>query len=490
MRSPRPQRRRLPRAAARALALAAMLAVSGVASASASGQRAGTGLAGTGAASERLAYICRFPSGPLRTAVRVTASFPAAAAVGRPIQPTHAALTVTVPAAGVAGLPGGRPSAVAAVGRLVLDVSQPGRSGRSTWTGLASPLTPAPASGPMPLRLTGAAPPIVARRTGKLTVAAAGLLLDLAAAEAADPTPSPSLRGPAAIAPTTAVHCVPAPGPAGALAVIPVTRAARPTPSAHHHYCPKQPKGGYKRNPRFPLPKPPPGSTILHPGLEPGCAYTTGYADVRKLKEAGLLRAGLSNLSVSARVAYNQRDNYFQSDNYGTLYYHGQAEFPPSQTTFLAFGFMPTTATLHLREVGTLNAVALGPYSVTQCKHACPTVVTISSRLYIRVSDVTVNGVPLDVGSACGTSPFDAIVTGSSASKPPYTITGGGPLGGVVSIPDFSGCGVGENLDPLFTGAISGTRNFTLLTQGKVCFLFGGGVCPPTIPKPLRSFTG
>jgi hypothetical protein len=101
-----------------------------------------------------------------------------------------------------------------------------------------------------------------------------------------------------------------------------------------------------------------------------------------------------------------------------------------------------------------------------------------------------VNGAPLNVGSHCETAQFDARLTGSNATNPPYIVTTGGPLTGFVNIPPFKGCGVGENLDPVFNAAISGPRNFNLLTQGAVCFVLGGVYNPntgkPVPPKPLR----
>jgi hypothetical protein len=108
---------------------------------------------------------------------------------------------------------------------------------------------------------------------------------------------------------------------------------------------------------------------------------------------------------------------------------------------------------------------------------------------------VKVNGVPLDVGSHCETPAFDAVLQGTSASNPPYSVQSGGPLTGLVTIPKFSNCGAGENLDPIFNAAISGPRNFNLLTQGAVCFVTGGFGCQPKsgtpFPvKPLRKVIG
>jgi hypothetical protein len=109
--------------------------------------------------------------------------------------------------------------------------------------------------------------------------------------------------------------------------------------------------------------------------------------------------------------------------------------------------------------------------------------------MVIRITNVTVNGVPLNAGPHCQTAPFNVIVKGSSQSKPPYTITLGGPLAGNITIPPFTGCGSGENLDPLFSSTISGQGNFTLLTQGPTCEQGPPPFqCPPRKPVPLHSF--
>jgi hypothetical protein len=53
--------------------------------------------------------------------------------------------------------------------------------------------------------------------------------------------------------------------------------------------------------------------------------------------------------------------------------------------------------------------------------------------------------------------------------SPDYTVNTGGPLTGTTTIPPFSGCGVGEDLDPLLNASISGPDNFMKLTQGVPC---------------------
>ena len=513
-----------------------MLAASGMVASAASGAASASGPQAT---TVRLGYTCRYPSGPRQTAVQISAAFPAQAVAGGTIQPSGVTLAVTLPPAGVADLVKRHASAVQASAELTLGIAQGGKSATVVWPGLGAPETTVPPAGVLTLNASGAVPPLVVRGPGNITVTAGGLLLALTLRTASgagpaplrtasgtspgtlrvagDASPSPSpVPGKPVVAPVVRIDCTPIAGQVATLATVPVAGArgqvakSQERAAAHHPFCPGLNKSGYQPNPRFPLPKPPPGSTIEFPKpLEPGCAYTGGYADVVKLNGAGLLSPGLVDIDVNVRVAYDNCPpksktcvyrNYFQTDNYGQLSYHGLPEFPPSRTTFLAFGFEPVSATLHLIEVGTLNAVAIGPYFA--CPPACPTkptVTTVSSYLYIRVSNVTINGVPLNVGADCGTAPFDAIVTGNSTSKPPYSVTLGGPVTGTIDIPPFTSCGVGEDLDPLFTASISGPYNPpynpSLLTQGAVCFILGGGTCSPKtglplVPKLLRSVVG
>jgi hypothetical protein len=208
------------------------------------------------------------------------------------------------------------------------------------------------------------------------------------------------------------------------------------------------------------------------------------------------------DLFVRTVTSFTNKFDYAEFDNAAELDFHGKHEFPPSTATFLTFGFVPTTATIQLIEHGTINIFAIGPAGFQRpCKpnpfRSCHTIATVFSRLSITIlpGSVKVNGVPLNVGSHCQTPAFDVKVVGSDATNPPYRVNTGGPLAGLASVPKFKGCGVGENLDPIFNAAISGPRNFQLLTQGPVCFLAGGGVCNaktglPVKPVPLRVVFG
>jgi hypothetical protein len=215
-----------------------------------------------------------------------------------------------------------------------------------------------------------------------------------------------------------------------------------------------------------------------------------GYSDVRKLKGSALIGPGLTDLSLNVRtVTKNSKPTYDEFDNAGILDFkpcptcktvHG---LPPAHTTFLGFGFVPVSATLQLTEIGTTNIFAIGTATTL-------TTNLVYSELTLRVYGVKINGIPLNVGPHCQSAhPIVLKLVGNPNSKPPYSIQGGGPLTGEITIPAFSGCGVGEKLDPLFTASISGPGNFVLLTQGVPCFVVGKFGCTrhgPTIPKPLR----
>ena len=271
--------------------------------------------------------------------------------------------------------------------------------------------------------------------------------------------------------------------PAAALQVQDATAQATAKP---HAPCLGLPRGGLKLNPRFPLPRVPRGAKVTHPALELGCAYLAGYADVRKLNGASLVGPGLADLAIGDRLVYNFGTGYFEEDAAGELDYrpcpscrivHG---LPPARATFLAFGFMPVSATLQLTEIGTINIIGVGTTSALASN-------TAWSLMELRIYDVDINGQPLNVGPHCQTKDSLLVkLTGVSSGPQPYSLQGGGVLTGQITIPPFEGCGVAEDLDPLFTGTVSGPGNFAKFTQGSLCTLIGDLGCPPPIPKPLR----
>jgi hypothetical protein len=508
--------RRAPKAAARALALAGVLAASGIAAGTAAAVSGGQA-PGRTAATAAFAYQCGFPSGSHPVEVTVAAGLPGAGRTGRPIQPTGVRLTIALPQAAVADLAGLHFTSVSATAMFGIDARN-GPSGTSVvWPSATRRAADIPVRGGLMLETSGRVPTLTPAMAGDVALTAAGLSLTLAPVNAsATPSPSPTPvpanspnYGATPTPPTTVgtalrVICALANSQHATLATVPVTGAA--TPHSRHSptvgKCPKLPPGGLKLNPRFPPPPHPPLTLEAHSPSQ-GCAYTTGYADVRKLKGAALIAPGLTNVEQALATLANTTNkiNYLQIDNAAQLDFHGLHQFPPSTATFLSFGFVPTTATIELLEHGTINIFVVGPANpFIHCQpttfRTCDTVAKVYSQLSARIApdSVRVNGVPLNVGTHCETPPFDAVLTGTSASKPPYNLQFGGPLTGVVTIPRFQNCGVGENLDPIFNAAISGPQNFNLLTQGELCSTIGAFGCDkhglPKLPTPIRKVTG
>ncbi|HEY2576513.1 MAG TPA: DUF6801 domain-containing protein [Streptosporangiaceae bacterium] len=471
-----------------------------------------TGVAASGAtpaigwqvAKPALTYSCAFPSGPQPVSIQVAATFPATVPAGQPIQPIGIGISATLPRSVVSSFGSVSATMAGLSGALDVRVNENGTSAAAPWQHLISPRTPIPANGTMTAALSGTAPPVTVKAGGDVSFTASGLALLLSFYQADGRATHPS---------SMLVECALKTGQSAALATVVVTGGTNPSPisritvgsqpgtshtAAHHpastKTCPPIPKKGLKLNPRFPPPKPPKGVREFH-GAELACAYLAGFSDVRKLNESALIGPGLSKLDLAITVFAqdNNKLNYFQSRTAGLLDYKGKSEFPPARATLLAFGFVPVSATLQLSAIGTVNAITLGPEVPSQCKanpKACKghlrQIVTISSRVSLGISDVTINGVPLNVGPHCGSAkPFDIILKGIVPIYSPFT---GGPLTGSATIPEFKGCSDGtENLDTIFTASVSGSGNEILLTQGIPCFVVGATGCPPCKPVPLRS---
>ncbi|MFI5533796.1 hypothetical protein ACIA8O_35195 [Kitasatospora sp. NPDC051853] len=266
--------------------------------------------------------------------------------------------------------------------------------------------------------------------------------------------------------------------PGGAPAAV----AAGERPHSGVNACPPPPEGELDQARLPPVPE---GAMVLPlPDMEPfpavpACAYAVGFANVRKQHQAAVVndpagQPALAALNMTRRFVTlwdppEGQQPYFEADSLGYL------RLPPTGTTFLTYGFMPTTAVMELEPQGPLTIVATGNSDWDQ-----PAEFTIGGYQWIRLRDVKVNGTPLDVGPDCRTArPVnlelkgrqDDYLPGGGDGKPDYTLQGGGPLSQRdLVIPEFKGCGTStENLDALFTAAVSGPGNTLNLVQGAIC---------------------
>lgn len=245
----------------------------------------------------------------------------------------------------------------------------------------------------------------------------------------------------------------------------------------------------------------------------PASAYVDGYSTATKVGEALPTGFPVPALATSESPDEGIRATGLTVD--GTrldcflvtleLDYQGRQEFPPARGTFMAFGTVPVTATVELTQAGTapVTGVLYGPATSAG---VIPFQEISTAEVALQVSDVAVNGVPLDVGPDCHTvgpvftpdpviDPDDDLVVltgGASPGDPQPFLNGltGGALDGTVTIPSFTGCTGrdGENLDALLTAAISGPGNDVRIDQGGLCqapafCVPGAGNTPAIVPS-------
>ncbi|WIX88509.1 DUF6801 domain-containing protein [Amycolatopsis sp. DG1A-15b] len=134
----------------------------------------------------------------------------------------------------------------------------------------------------------------------------------------------------------------------------------------------------------------------------------------------------------------------------------GSAVFKPATTTFLAFGFVPVTATVEFLPEDYLNSKMIeiggGLYTGDDGE------IWLSTQLKVmgRVSNVKINGVPVDVGPDCVTA--DKITLHVSGHYDPFTT--GHIQDPNFELPEFRDCGSGsQDLTPLLSGMSKGKGN-------------------------------
>jgi hypothetical protein len=471
--------RRISRRSVRTAGIAAVVLLAGLipgAAAAVGSQRADVSLR----------YACQFPSGAEQVAVRVQGTFPGSVEPRSQIRVREVSVTATLPEKAVAGLGEGVTSVEGVAGLDVL-VTEGRRPGSATWQSLTIPATKVPGKGSLSLAATGAVPPATIGTEGDAVFSAGALSLRLSPKGTGGGTDAPA-QAPLAVA------CTPNLGQDTTLVTVPLTGspgAADPAPSvspgsggppsrtraAPGEECPDpmpEPEYNEKFEHLFP---PVPDDHVHVSDPDPACANLAGKSNVNKLKGASPI-GGRASVIVG-RDLYNYRDPA-TGEPLTQARHIAMAHLDTLESTFLTFGFMPTTAKMEITQIGNMNLASVGPGTVS----ARPTITNTWAEATIRVHDVRVNGSPMDVGPNCRTEkPVYLPLTGRSDSDPPYDVAQGGRLVGSIDIPGFSGCGVGEDLDRLLTASISGKGNYIQLTQGPVCFVEIGNTtinpCPP-----------
>ncbi|BAG17871.1 MULTISPECIES: DUF6801 domain-containing protein [Streptomyces] len=455
-----------------------------------------------------LRYACPFPSGPEEVDVVVSAVLPTSVRTGEEVRPSQVAVEVDLEPTALARFAELDAATLSAVARLTVRNTVGDKSADASWQDLTAPpvALPGPEGGSLTLTATGDVPTVSFGSPGRATLAPAELALSLSSLTGAgEPTTPPGLD----------VVCEPAPGQEPELAAITVRGDGDPTAPAPQ--------------PSTSDPAPDPAPTRPAEGLSPGArekiealtderlealegedpgscpieippewvmttaeTYAAGYANAAKLDGAAALGPAFMKVVLNKRYINDSCASTVDVSSEVNFDYRGRRQLPPTKATFLSYGFMPTTATMTLEQVG--PPAAIHTHTVTNTP-TYPEETTVTAQLVMRLSDVEVNGVPLDVGPDCRTErPFEQVLRGYGQSYPPagYLVAYGGTLTGYAHIPPFEGCGVGEDLDPIFTSAISSpgkkADNYTKMTQAPLCVATNpeGPDCPPRVPDPER----
>lgn len=477
--------RRAPSGVRRAAIACGLLLIGGLLAGVAGLAASASGSAGSRSqtASADLGYSCRFPSGEFRVGVRVVATFPATAVPGQRIAVTGIRVAAPLPHPVIAALRRSGAAAAGWTGTLATSQTFGATSVRASWNAKTAAPSALPAAGSLLLTATGTAPPVAAAGRGTVAFAVGGLAMTLTLRQA-DGKPA----RPAAVAVTCTL---PGAGPAhlASVAVVAASPAASSVPGGPSG-SPSPARSGTPQA-KVRAPKGCGRIRVVGTGVAT-CGYLTGYSDVRKLFGAALLqprgrvRPALVNLDFAERHSFKHHKLVEVST--ARLYFHGKPQLPQIRATFLAFRFVPVTATLQLTELSPIKIISVSGITAPPF----PITVRASTRLSLRISKVKVNGVPLPVGPRCRPrAPIKLTLIGRGDNTLPprgYTVPTGGPLSGRLTIPPFTDCGVGENLDALLTGSISGPGNFVKVTQGKLCGPSqpANWTCPPPVPKPIR----
>lgn len=493
-------------------------------------------------------YTCRFSSGAQPVGVDIKVAFPSSAAIGQAVHPASATVTFAVPHAALRELTASHATTVGGIARLHTTVAQNGRSENATWANLVAPAKPIPATGELTLTASTTAPTITPRAPGDISFDAADLTMVLTPknADGTSTDPATMVLGCTlgagqhpllATIPVPSATAAPGAGSSGPLAITPAPAARRAAGALDATATTPADCGLVP--PAYPV-------DSLGLGL---CGFLTGFANVNKLHGASpiapkgafinafgpyevALRCETTDgkpIDVPNGLACGQQNppgvvhvfdcSFAQFENNGH-----QFELPPTRATFLAFGFEPVTATMHLTEkswppdhppapspecgTGFLTQFILRPPDpfpnpaiavtseavnnlspdgiFTQTLHT-----TLETYLDVRISDATVDGVPLNVGPNCHTEdPVHSLSVADGAVingvQTGYSFVSGGPVTGTIDIPSFTGCGVGEDLNPLFNAAVSSNDDFLKLVQGPLCTPSTQIGCPPTVPTPQR----
>ena len=404
-----------------------------------------------------LNYSCEFIGGPQPVSVRIQGRLPLRVTADSAIQPEQVQVSVNIAPTVLKGLTGLGSGPITGSVQFNAKVTQGKRTGIVKWPKFpAAPAKPDSSQG-LTLAAGGYVPPINGAQpnSGPLSVAADTFVLSMAPAQGTKAQIASGMKS---------MLCQPAEQKNATLGKVAVAKRVTPNAAAASPTeCPSPIPTAL--NPGLPSATPSPDDTVVtNPVVPTLCARADGTSNAAKLHEGaqvtGVATVRFPDITVRPIDTSNP---LVRADAPAAL------NFQPTRGTFLGFGFMPVSAKVTLVPLGTANGVF---HESTLLSFPPPTQTTdIYAKVDLKLSDASVNGVKLNLGARCRiTKPIFLHLQGTSDSDPPYIVDqSGGPLTGTFTIPAFTGCGVGDNLDPILNATVAGPNNFARAYQGFPC---------------------
>ncbi|MGW3966201.1 DUF6801 domain-containing protein [Amycolatopsis sp. NPDC005003] len=314
--------------------------------------------------------------------------------------------------------------------QLDLTVHQGDRSDKIPVPLTVAP-TPLPETGDVTLTATGDVPEIAINTIGAVVFDVTAPTLALTAVPDAPATPpAPDAPATPAAQPAPPVACTLDPDQQATLGTVLVQPTAGPEQKAA-----------------------PGAAAALEDEPPPANEYTVPLGLITIFTTSTIKRLGATVVSDPAFLI----NGFFSVDlDTGGSRVSGSAVFKPATASFLAFGFVPVSATVEFLPEDYLNSkmIEVGGGLFTGDDGE----IWLSTQLFVmgRVSNVKVNGVPVDVGPDCVTK--DHIELHVSGHYDPFTT--GHIKDPNFKLPEFRDCGSGgQDLTPLLTGMSSGWGN-------------------------------
>jgi uncharacterized protein DUF6801 len=407
---------------------------------------------------------------PTPVSTTISAQLPETVPVG-PATVSAFAVTMTLPETAIATLRGGGATTVGATFTAAMTASWGQEPHDIAIPPLMATDVPLPDTGDLTLTATADVPPLDLPVLGPVAIAVPQVITALSVHKGETSSDLPCLQDPGQngdIGTITVVAADP-----GSSTTPPTTSGSEPpadsstpgvsTPSTAGTTDPKHPEAAPDAD------DPPPGDVgdfddICNPdptapgNIPAGKAWYKIDGPIHLLKLGSDLPVPLSDLVGNAVL------NFVSGDG-GHACIDGSVTVPDAPGYFVMFNFAPVTAIAHTM-----------PHAKSRTKIRTG-YLTSRTEAQIRLSDVKVNGVPLDVGPNCHTTDLAVI----RLAGPYQGFTSSGTVAGIVDLPAFSGCAHDTDVvNPLFNGLVAGDGNpITAHITYKCLYLTCNGVQLP-----------